>query len=624
MNPVRMERRDEQGGIRRVLTWCAALLFIGVAAMTGHAVGMHAGVSRLREAAQHRLDMVGTGLQGDLARLDYLPSLLEMIPSVFELLASPGNASLRDEVNRYLQGVNATAGASSLYVLSLAGVGVAASDWNEPGTPIGADLSFRPYVKDALVHGRGRFYGMGFTSKRAGYYLSYALYHHGRMSGIAAVKVDLEKTERGWNKLPGSVLLVDQRGVVILSSRDEWNFRPLAPLTPQVRAEIATTRPYGGAALVPLNWHVTQWLAPDTSLIRLGDGLMLETTRPLGQNGWRLIVLDDIAPVLANARNLAVTAALGALVLLLLATTLVQRQRALRHRLDGQAALQAAHDSLESKVAERTAELRSAVTQLGDEVEVRKAIEADLRVTQTELVHAGKMAALGQMSAGMVHELNQPLAALRTLSDNACVLLEKTRLDDVRNNLQRIAHLVDRLGRLTYQLKAFAHKSSPTRVPVPVNKIIGGAQSLVAQRLLDNNVELEVRVRPATLRALAEEARLEQVLVNLLGNAIDAMAASPRRHLHVEAGVADATGTRCVIEVSDTGPGIRADILPRLFEPFTTSKMAGAGLGLGLMISAHIVRELGGSLLGRNIDGGGACFTIELPLAATTETNVDE
>jgi two-component system C4-dicarboxylate transport sensor histidine kinase DctB len=617
-------RRDNRSLIRRVLSWGAALSFVGAAAMAGYVVGMHAGIARMREAAQHRLDMVGAGLQNDLARLEYLPSLLEMIPSVFQLLASPGDAGLRDEVNHYLQGVNATAGASSLYVLSLAGVGLAASDWNLPGTPIGTDFSFRPYVKQALAHGRGRFYGMGFTSKRAGYYLSYALYRQGRMRGIATVKVDLEKTATGWNKLPGSVLLVDQRGVVILSSRDEWNFRPLAPLAPQALAEIAVTRPYGDAGMVPLDWHVTKSLAADASLIDLDGRHLLATIRPLGQNGWSLMALDDVAPVRASARNLAVTAALGAVVIVLLATTLMQRRRALRHRLAGQVALQAAHDSLESKVAERTAELRSAVAQLGDEVEVRKTVEADLRATQAELVHAGKMAALGQMSAGMVHELSQPLAALRTLSDNACVFLDKARLPDVRNNLQRIAHLVDRLGRLTYQLKAFAYKTSLVRVPVPVTKMVGGAQFLVAQRIQENSVDFQVRVDPISLGVSTEEARLEQVLVNLLGNAIDAMADSPTRCLRVDAHVADENAACCVIEVSDTGPGIRADILPRLFEPFTTSKPAGAGLGLGLMISAHIMRDLGGSLRGRNTDGGGACFTIELPLAATSETNVDE
>jgi two-component system C4-dicarboxylate transport sensor histidine kinase DctB len=125
------------------------------------------------------------------------------------------------------------------------------------------------------------------------------------------------------------------------------------------------------------------------------------------------------------------------------------------------------------------------------------------------------------MSAGVVHELNQPLGALRTLSDNACVLLEQDRLDDVRGNLQRIAHLVDRLGRLTYQLKAFAHKTSSVRAPAALQQVIANAQFLVSQRLRDNGVELVVQLQPADLAVLADEARLEQVLVNLLGNAID-------------------------------------------------------------------------------------------------------
>ena len=335
------------------------------------------------------------------------------------------------------------------------------------------------------------------------------------------------------------------------------------------------------------------------------------------QSGWRLLALDDVAPVRAGARNLAVTAALGTSVLLLLAT--VQRQRAVLHKLASQTALQAAHDNLESKIVARTAELRSTVALLGVEVEVRKAVEADLRATQSDLVHAGKMAALGQMSAGVVHELNQPLGALRTLSDNACVLLEQDRLGDVRGNLLRIAHLVDRLGRLTFQLKAFAHKASPVRMPVTLQQVIANAQFLVSQRLRNNGVELVVLVGPSGLTAFAEEARLEQVLVNLMGNAIDAMAASPQRRLQVEACIAPKAEARCIIRVTDSGPGISVAVLPHLFEPFVTSKPAGAGLGLGLMISAHIVRELGGSLRAYNLDGAGACFEIELPLAETQE-----
>jgi two-component system, NtrC family, C4-dicarboxylate transport sensor histidine kinase DctB len=609
---------------RRALGWAASLAIIAAAAMIGHDIALRAGQDRLREAAGHRLDMVAVALESELGRFEYLPSLLEMSPRVFALLDAPANEALRSDLNRYLQGINATAGAANLYVLDRAGVGLAASDWNEASTPIGTDLSFRPYVKDALAHGRGRFYGVGITSKRAGYFLSYALYQKGMQRGVATVKVNLEEAEAAWKKLPGNVLLVDERGVVILSSREEWKFRPLTSLSPPVLAEIASTRPYGQAALDPLDWRVQGGPAGAADMVSLDGTGYLTSARPVRGFGWRLIALDDMAPVDAIARNLAITAALGTSVLLLLLTVLWQRQRAVRYKLANRAALQAAHDSLEAKVAERTAELSSTNALLADEVEARRAIEADLRATQSELVHAGKMAVLGQMSAGMVHELNQPLGALRTLSDNACVLLEQDRLGDVRGNLQRIAHLVDRLGRLTYQLKAFAHKSNTPSAPVGLQQAIANAQFLVSERLRSNGVELEVHVQPLGIAALGEEARLEQVLVNLLGNAIDAMAASPQRCLRVEARVDSTSEGRCIIEVSDTGPGIRADILPRLFEPFTTSKPAGTGLGLGLMISAHIVRELGGGLRARNRDGTGACFAVELPLAMTRETEIHE
>lgn len=607
----------------RVLGWIAALVIIAATAVAGHEAAMRSGLERLREAAGHRLDMISAGLESDLARFEYLPSLLEMTPSVFALLDSPASPALRDEVNRHLQGINAMAGASNLYVLDRSGVGLAASDWKESGTPVGADLSFRPYVKEALASGRGRFYGVGITSKRAGYYLSYALQRDGRQRGVAAVKVDLEDAERAWRRLPGDVLLVDERGVVILSSRDEWKFRPLAPLASAVLEEIASTRPYGEAKLMPLNWRESANRVADATLISLEGAGYLTLARPLRRSGWSLIALDDVAHVRADARNFAITAGLACSVLLLLAALVWQRQRAVRQKLASRAALQAAHDGLETKVLERTAELSSANTLLAAEVDARKAIEADLRATQGELVHAGKMAALGQMSAGMVHELNQPLGALRMLSDNACVLLEQDRLDDVRGNLQRVSHLVDRLGRLTHQLKAFAYKASPSPEPVDLRQVISNAQFLVSQRLRDNGVEMLVEV-PAGLCAMAEEARLEQVILNLLGNAIDAMAASPIRLLRIVAAHSDTAAGRCVIRVCDTGPGIRPDILPRLFEPFVTSKPAGAGLGLGLMISAHIVREWGGSLRADNLQGGGACFAIELTYVATEGTDAHE
>jgi two-component system C4-dicarboxylate transport sensor histidine kinase DctB len=588
----------EQGNKRlwRHLTrWGAATVLVAAAAYAGQQLTLQAGLSRLRDTADHRLDMLTTGLDADLARFDYLPALLEMTPAVPALLDTPSDSKLRDSVNRYLNGVNATAGAEMLYVLDADGVALAASDWDQPGTTVGQDLSFRPYVTEAMVRGRGSFYGIGITSGRPGYYLSYALRQGERSLGLVAVKVNIEQAEQAWRKVPGEVLLVDERGVIILSTRGDLKYRPLAPLTANRRAEVQRSRPYGEGALQPLHWTVENELSSDAQLVTLDRVTYLASSRALQRAPWRVIALDDLEPARVLARYAAVTAALAMAVLLLVTVTLQQRRRAIRQKLANQAALQEAHDNLESTVVARTGQLRAA---------------------QSELVHSGKLAALGQMSAGMVHELNQPLTALRTLSDSAGILLDQDRLDDVRANLRRIAGTVDRLGRLTSRLKTFAHKSDAPLAPVCLGRSIADSQTVVAAELKSRNIDLGVDVEPAALSVLAEESAIGSIFINLMRNAIDAMHDAPTPQLTIRA---RAQGDRAIITVSDNGAGIRADILARLFEPFVTSKAAGAGLGLGLVISAQLVRANGGTLGAMNCEGGGACFTVSLPIARTQE-----
>jgi two-component system, NtrC family, C4-dicarboxylate transport sensor histidine kinase DctB len=589
----RQSRTQALPGWRRFATWFGALTLVAVAAFGGRQVALQAGLDRLLQAADHRLDMLATGLDADLARFEYLPALLEMTPVVPSLLDAPSDVRLRDSANRYLSGVNSTAGAEMLYVLDPKGVSIAASDWDQPVTTVGQDFSFRPYVKDALKSGRGRFYGVGVTSRKPGYYLSYGLRSGERLRGIVAVKVDIEEAESAWRKLPGNVLLIDERGVVILSTRKDLKYRPLAPLDSRQLEEVAQSRPYGQAELQPLNWIPIEAVTSDAQVVALDGVAHLASARTLKQAPWRMVTLDELAPVRVTARYAAIGASLAMAVLLLIAVTLWQRQRAVRQKLASQAALQAAHDSLESTVVARTAQLRAA---------------------QNELVHAGKMAALGEMSAVMVHEFNQPLTALRTLSESAGILLDQGRPQEVRGNLDRIAAMVDRLARLTSRLKTFSRKDDVTPVPVPLARGIADARAVLAQELKEHDINVEIEVQSADLRAMAEEATLGSVLVNLMRNAIDAMRSAPRRTLRIEA---RSENGRAVIAISDNGPGIRADILPRLFEPFVTTKRAGAGLGLGLVISAQLVRALGGTLRGFNLAEGGACFIVDLPLAKT-------
>jgi len=583
--------------VRTLIAWSLALALMALSAWVAHALVLRAGLEQLRTEAQHRLDVVAARLHGDLARFDYLPSLLENTPAVFELLDAPDDPALRQRVSRYLRGITATAGADNLYVTEKSGLALAAADWDQRGTPVGTDLSFRPYVRDALAQGRGRFFGVGFTTGRAGYYLAYALQDKGVRRGVATVKISLDATERSWSQLPGAVLVVDKRDVVILASLERWKLRPLAPLSAALRAEADATRTYGNADLAPLAWEERARLNERTVRVRLDAVDYLASEREVNDGLWRVVMLDEEEPVRDTARIVAITAALACLVLLLLAVAIVQRRRVVRQQLALQRALQAAHDSLEAKVLERTAELRA---------------------VQNDLVHSGKLAALGQMSAGVVHELNQPLAALRTLSDNAAVLLEKGRLDDARGNLGRIANLTDRLGRLTQQLKVFAHKSSMPAQPIVLRKVVHDALLIVASRVRELGIAVTVEIEPEDLGVLADETRLEQVLVNVMGNAIDAMSGAADRRLEVRAAQ---RSDWSVITISDSGSGIHPDVLSHLFEPFITTKPAGKGLGLGLVISAHIVREFGGRLSARNLSPAGAEFMIELPATPRSAGN---
>lgn len=450
------------------------LAIITLAAWGAHALMLRQGLQRLADEASHRLEVEATRLEGELARFDYLPALLETAPPVRALLAQPRDAGLRAQASAYLRALNAIAGAEMLYVLAPDGLAAAASDDGQPGTPAGRDLSYRPYLQQALASGRGRFYGIGVTSGVPGYYLSYALPRGGPAQGVATVKIDLQPAERAWRQMPGQMLALDAHGVVVLASREAWKYRPRRPLDEAAHREATQARRYGSATLAPLAWRDGELLGGDNQgalaarRVRVEGEAFVATERAVDAGRWQLVLLNEEAPVQATARWAAASAALGATALLLAALVWRQRRRLVRQQLASRAALQAAHDSLEQRVQSRTAELHAA---------------------QAELVHAGQLAVLGQMSAGVVHEFNQPLAALHTLSDNAALLLARGRTEEASANLSRIAQLVARLGKLTGQLKAFAHKRSTPPAPVSVAAAVQEALALHMPRLRALGVE---------------------------------------------------------------------------------------------------------------------------------------
>jgi two-component system C4-dicarboxylate transport sensor histidine kinase DctB len=599
---VNIKRSPEVGSVTSASTrWLvrgtAALALVVAASWLGYAVAFYRGLGHLHVAAQERLAVEAARLDGHLSRFEYLPSLLETSPSVFQLLGDPGDAALQQSVSLYLKSINLLAGADNLYVLSVAGEALAAADFEDPGTPVGRNLSYRPYVSEALASGRGAFFGVGITSARAGYYLSYALKEHGTVKGIAAVKVNLDSFERGWRDLAGDALLVDERGVTILASRDAWRYRAMAPLSREMRDDIARSKPYADHDLTPLGWTVIAQPEGGAARVTTGSGTAYTVSElPINRGLWKLVLLDDEAPTRQTALIIGAVSGLASIVALLALGLVMQRRREIKQRLANQAALQAANDQLESRVQERTAELRAA---------------------QDELVHAGKLAALGQMSAGIVHELNQPLAALQTAADNAILLVDRGSVGDARGNLTRIGELVRRLGRLTGQLRVFAYKSSSPLDAVSVEQAVAESLKILAARVKDGGVGVVTDI-DADLNVVADQTRLEQLLCNIVANALDAVEGVERKSIVIRAAREEGQAARCRIAISNSGPAIAADVLQRMFEPFVTTKPAGKGLGLGLMLSNHIARSFGGELHGRNFPGG-AEFVVILPLAEIAE-----
>jgi len=248
---------------------------------------------------------------------------------------------------------------------------------------------------------------------------------------------------------------------------------------------------------------------------------------------------------------------------------------------------------LEQKVAERTADLTRTNERLEQEIQERRRTERELREAQAELIQAAKLAALGKVATGVAHELNQPLAAIRSYAHNARLLLKAERFGEVDQNLAKISDLTARMADISNHLKRFARRPATQLRPVEFAPVVERALALFELRLRDEDVEV-IRDLPPGLRVLAEEIRLEQVVVNLISNALDAMRGRSRRQLKITARVTDDDKVR--IHVADSGDGIAEEQLPLIFDPFYTSKEVGAGLGLGLPISYNIVKDLGGSL----------------------------
>jgi two-component system, NtrC family, C4-dicarboxylate transport sensor histidine kinase DctB len=589
------------------------------------------GVDTLQQQAAVRADRTANALKDTLDRYESLAYLLASHPLIEDALARPTPDSVA-RANRYLQDVNRHAQSNVTYVIGADGRCVAASNWGGSDSFVGSNYLFRPYFIDAMKGDVGRFFGIGTVSRSPGYYLSEPVRRDGRIVGAAVMKLNLE-----W--FPGTdarepLAVADNHGVIFLSSVSAWTYRALAPLPASLAAAIQEARQYAGKPVTALPIATVRHMG-DAQIVRIGGGphapVYLMTRRLLGTPDWQLITLSSIEPALAGARNATAAVGFGFVSLCLFAFYWRTRRARANEMMESRAMLQTAYAELNERVALRTADLSAANARLQTEVSERTRAENELRAAHDELVQTSKLAALGQMAAGITHELNQPLAALRAFSDNTRVLLERGDQSAARENLEAISALTERMGKITNQLKLFVGRAQPRTAKAPVARAVRNALNLLQKRLQPVALDVSFRetggapdaqreplnlsVDHPTLVAYCDDLRLEQALINLIGNALDAVAAvaEPRIAIDIEAGLAT-----CSITVRDNGPGISAEILPRLFEPFFTTKGMGQGLGLGLAIASSIARDCGGSLVARNLPEGGAAFVLTLRCVVAT------
>ncbi len=549
-------------------------------------------MAELRQGLEQALLVSHRALQTEIDRFRYLPRVAGEDARIRAALDAPGNAAAIDAANRYLQKIATQTGSGRLYLLNDAGVTIASSNWNEPDSYVGHDYSFRPYFTDARATGNGAVYAIGVTTGEPGYFISARVDDPGLgVHGVMVVKIDLRPLEQAWAETGQRIAVTDRDDVVFLSSVPEWRYRPLMPLPEDALARLEASRLYARAAL-----EAADPLLPKGSELGIGGAGRATTLRGTPfETGWRLLAATPVWPARAAALATTALVLLAGLLGLGLADMRRHRQRLIALRLRQT-------EVMERKVRQRTAELAR-------EIEARRQVEDDLRATQATLVQSEKMAALGRMSAAIVHEVSQPLAAMEATLTAAEFGLSHAP-EKTAARLQSARGLIRRMQRMTKHLKNFSRREAAPLSPVAVTDVARSALALAQPRADAVGVQLHFDTPGTAPMVRAGHARLEQVLVNLLHNAIEAVEPGHGEvTLSIERGAGEVT-----LLVSDNGPGIAPDVLPRITEPFFSTKVGGEKLGLGLAISFEVVQQFGGRLDIRSTRGEGAEIAVILPL----------
>lgn len=515
-------------------------------------------MAEARDVGADDAEILAAGLQAELDKFTLAPLVLAEDPEVRAMVASSKEDST--QLNRRFEALAAQTDAAAIYLMNSDGLTVAASNWRLPTSFVGSNYKFRTYFVDAMRVGHATQFALGTVSRKPGLYVAQAVRERGNTVGVVALKVEFDRLERSWRETTPGVFVTDRDGVILITSDERWRFHTTRPETASERDHSLDRRQFGTARLAPLALGRTEGRQPLE---------WLDVGQPISLPGWRLHLLVDpserVAAAVAEVRYylLLAVAALAASVI---------GAVAMRSRREARA---------ESLVAARTHDLRE---QLGQ---------------------ANRLALLGQVTAGVGHEINQPVAAAQVYAESGQRLLDAGRTEEARANFERIVGIAQRIGAITGELRRFGRRGAAEPASVPVGDPIDGALLLLHDRIVRSGVRL---ILPSdaerSIVVRSEAVRLEQVIVNLLQNALDAMPPDGTVTLMI-----GEDRDMCTLTVADDGPGL-GEIGERIFQPFATTKVDG--LGLGLVISRDIMRDLGGDLVVEPGDHG-ARFAMRIP-----------
>ncbi|THD81215.1 sensor histidine kinase [Aliigemmobacter aestuarii] len=527
-----------------------------------------------RTRAELRMALYSGNLTSELQRTAVVPLLLARDPELIKAL-SAGDFS---GTSARLMSFQAEIGAASILLLDVDGRIVGATNRNLLGT----SLREKPQFVDAQRTNETVFSAA--QSDTGGYEFSYsrAVRAENRILGVVVVAPDLVKYERAWSAFQDAVIVTDSTGIVMLATEPRWRGKLLEEALAVKDSPSAMARALKGA---------TDWAqAPPDAYLR-GEAVMRTEAR-VPFRGWRIVTFTAYDSVRERVNGVLALEIMGFAILLALTFYFLSR-RAWSQSLSFQ---------------KESAELRLLNARLQREIAEREKAQKDLAVAEQTLAQSSKLAALGEMSAAVSHELNQPLAAMKTYLAGARLLLQRRRPEEALSSFQRIDDLIERMGAITRQLKSYARKGGEAFEPVDVRACVSSALAMMEPQLKARVVRITRTLPRQPVMVMADRIRLEQVIINLLRNALDATKDRPDPQVEILL----TSGEAAVLAVRDNGHGI-AD-LDNLFEPFYTTKKPGEGVGLGLAISSGIVADLGGRLTAKNLPAGGAVFEVQLPL----------